>query len=274
MPVRLYPATPTRLATWLDCPRRYRFSYLDRPQPAKGPPWAHNSVGAAVHSALADWWGLPLPRRTVDAAEPLLRRRWLRDGFRDAEQSGRAGRRAVDWVQDYLAGLDPRTEPVGVERTVSTPTAGLVLSGRVDRIDETPGPIRELVIVDYKTGRYRPDDDDARASLALAVYAVAAARTLRRSCSRVELHHLPTRTQAVAVHRPEALARKVAEAESIGRDAARADAAYRAGDVGDGVFPTQPSQLCSWCDFRGHCPQGQAAAPEIEPWAGLADEVR
>ena len=53
MPARLYPATPTRLLTWLDCPRRYRFAYLDRPMPPKGPPWAHNSVGAAVHSALA-----------------------------------------------------------------------------------------------------------------------------------------------------------------------------------------------------------------------------
>ena len=62
MPKRLYPCTPTRLSTWLDCPRRYRFSYLDRPQPPKGPPWAHNSVGAAVHSALADWWALPVGR--------------------------------------------------------------------------------------------------------------------------------------------------------------------------------------------------------------------
>ena len=64
MPRRLYSCTPTRLATWLDCPRRYRMSYLDRPAPPKGPPWAHNSVGASVHNALAGWWRLPLSRRT------------------------------------------------------------------------------------------------------------------------------------------------------------------------------------------------------------------
>ena len=28
-------------------------SYLDRPAPPKGPPWAHNSVGASVHNTLA-----------------------------------------------------------------------------------------------------------------------------------------------------------------------------------------------------------------------------
>ena len=57
MPRRLYPCTPTRLATWLDCPRRYRMTYLDRPMPPKGPPWGHNSLGASVHNALAGWYG-------------------------------------------------------------------------------------------------------------------------------------------------------------------------------------------------------------------------
>ena len=65
MPQRLYPCTPTRLSTWLDCPRRYRMTYLDRPPPGKGPPWAHNSLGASVHNALAGWWRLPRAKRTV-----------------------------------------------------------------------------------------------------------------------------------------------------------------------------------------------------------------
>ena len=33
LPKQLVSATPTRLTTWLDCPRRYRFAYLDRPAP-------------------------------------------------------------------------------------------------------------------------------------------------------------------------------------------------------------------------------------------------
>src|SRR3954469_7035081 len=186
MPARLYPCTPTRLLTWLDCPRRYRFAYLDRPQPPKGPPWAHNSIGAAVHSALADWFALPPARRTPPEGAQLVRKRWLNEGFRDAEQSAQAADRAVGWVRDYLAGVDPSFDPVGVERTVSTPTRTLVLSGRVDRIDDRPpagarldagdaGNDRDagadeeddeippdpggLVIVDYKTGRYVPDAD-------------------------------------------------------------------------------------------------------------------
>jgi putative RecB family exonuclease len=268
MPAPLYPATPTRLVTWRDCPRRYRFSYLDRPQPPKGAPWAHNSVGAAVHSALADWWSRPLPERIPAAGRALVRRRWLSDGFRDAGQSALVRHQAAGWVVGYLAELDPADEPAGVERTVSVSTRTLVLSGRVDRIDDRrPGG---LVIVDYKTGRHVPDEDEARSSLALAVYAVAAARVFRRPCSRVELHHLPSGRRAVAEHSPAELDAKVAEAEAIGRDCAQADAAYQT-DSGDAMFPPRPSNQCSWCDFRRHCPEGRAAAPDRDPWAAFAD---
>jgi RecB family exonuclease len=167
-------------------------------------------------------------------------------------------------VRDYLGDVDPAAEPVGVERTVSAPTSALVLSGRVDRIDERPDG--SVVVVDYKTGRHPPADDDARASLALGVYAVAAARTLRRRCAVVELHHLPTGTVAAASHGAEGLARKVSEAESIAREARAADEAYAAGVTGDEEFPARPSSMCSWCDFRPVCAPGRAAAPPRRPW--------
>lgn len=43
MPERLFVCTPSKLGAYADCPRRYRYSYVDRPAPPKGPPWAHNS---------------------------------------------------------------------------------------------------------------------------------------------------------------------------------------------------------------------------------------
>ncbi len=269
MPERLYACTPTRLATWRDCPRRYRFTYLDRPQPSKGPPWAHNSVGAATHTALAQWFGLPAGQRTPARGAVLVRRAWLREGFRDDAQAVAARERAAGWVEEYLAKAEPVTEPVGVERTVTATTAALVLSGRADRID--PAPDGSLTVVDYKTGRHVPSPDDAAQSLALATYAVGARRVYRRPCTRVELHHLPTGTVAGAEHSPASLAAAVARAEAIGAGASRADAAYADGRAGSDLFPPSPARHCSWCDFRRHCPEGRAAAPERRPWDGLAD---
>ena len=85
-PTRLFTCTPSRLVAFEDCPRRYRFTYLDRPPPPKGPPWAHNSLGASVHTALRAWFDLPPDRRTPGAVDSLLRPTWVRDGYRDEEQ--------------------------------------------------------------------------------------------------------------------------------------------------------------------------------------------
>ena len=271
MPVRLYSAAPSRLTSYLDCPRRYRMTYLERPAPAKGPPWGHNSVGASVHSALAGWWKLPFEERTPAAGGALAVSGWLGDGFRDDAQSHAAREQARGQVERYLADVDPAVEPIGVERVVSTKTGRASLWGRVDRIDDRPG--EGIVVVDYKTGRSVLTVDDARTSLALAVYAAAAARTFHRQCLRVELHHLPTGEVVAWDHTEESLARHVRRADSLAADLAAVDARFRQGmtaQEADEAFPAQVGPLCGWCDFNRVCETGRAAVPPREPWAAVA----
>jgi RecB family exonuclease len=275
MPRRLYPCTPTRLTAWLDCPRRYRMTYLDRPAPAKGPPWAHNSLGASVHNALAGWWRLPVARRTVAAAGDLLDRGWIDEGYAGPAQSQQHRDRAREMVERYTATLDPRAAPRGVERTVGAHTARIVVSGRIDRLDARPGPggDTELVVVDYKTGRRPLSPDDARASMPLALYALAAARIFHTPCHRVELHHLPTGEVHAWEHSDATVERHVRRAEGIAAECERADERFRSGlpdtEV-DSVFPPRPGPACGWCDFRALCPEGSAAAPAHKPWDALA----
>jgi RecB family exonuclease len=269
VPPRLFSCTPSRLSTWLDCPRRYRFSYVDRPTPAKGAPWAHNAVGAAVHLALAGWWSLPVVGRTPEAAGTLVRSRWQPMGFRDDAQSAAWRERAAAMVERYTATLDPTEQPIGVERTVALRTDRLALSGRVDRLDRRGD---ELVVVDYKTGRHVLTTDDARGSLALAVYAAAAARTLRRTCVRVELHHLPSGDVISWEHSDAGLARQLSRIHDIAAEAVAAEAAAAQGDL-DAAFPPRSGTKCGWCDFASHCPEGRAAAPRQPPWAGLPPEL-
>ena len=246
MPRRLYPCTPTRLTTWLACRRLYRMNYLDRPAPRKGPPWAHNSLGASVHNALAAWWRLPRAQRTVGAAGGLLEQGWINEGFASDAQSAAVRTRAASMVEAYVARLDPAAEPAGVERTVAARTERIAVSGRIDRLDDRPsGAGRELVVVDYKTGRRPLSTDDARSSLPLAIYAVAAARVLRRPCHQVELHHLPTGTVHAWEHTEATLARQLGRAEDIAAECSAADDQFRAGLPGPGVdqvFPPSPGR--------------------------------
>ena len=268
MPRRLFACTPSKLAAF-DCPRRYRMTYLDRPQPQRGTPWAHNTLGATVHLSLARWWDLPREQRTPARGADLVRRNWQTSGFRDGDQSMTWSGIAAQWVEQYLdEQVDADDEPVGVERTVSVPLDALAVSGRVDRMDERGD---EIVIVDYKTGRRPLTSDDARGSQALALYVLGARRTLRRRCSRVELHHLPTGQVASFVHTDESLARHVARADETAADIVTATDTLAAGADPDDVFPPRPAPSCSWCDFRHLCPQGQQASPELVAWSGLGE---
>ncbi len=269
MPRRLVRVTPSRLTAWTDCPRRYRMTYLDRPPPPRGGAWAHNTLGAVVHNALRGLYELPAERRGPDAAAALVDRNWSDEGFRDTAQGSLYRERARGWVADYVAGLDLDDEPLGIERWVSTPTARVVAEGRVDRIDEREG---RLVVVDYKTGRHALTVDDARGSTALALYALAARRTLRRPCTRVELHHLPTGDVAAWEHTDESLARHLGRVEEAADELQLATDTLAAGGDPELLFPPRTGPRCSWCDLRRSCPQGQAAAPELASWALLGPE--
>ncbi len=269
MPERLFVCTPSKLGAYADCPRRYRFAYVDRPAPPKGPPWAHNSLGASVHTALRNWFGLPAERRRPESLPTLLKGTWVGEGYRDPDQERSAFRQALTWLESYVAGLDPAAEPVGVERVVAVKTAVLAFNGRADRIDGRAGQAGpELVIVDYKTGRSGLDADDARGSQALALYAYAAERVFRRPCRRVELHHLPSGTVAAHEHTDESLARQVSRAEQTAGDILAAERAVAGGADPDEAFPATPGSLCTWCDFRRQCPAG-ADAPVREPWSAV-----
>lgn len=270
-PRRLFGVSASSLGAWLDCPRKYRFSYVDRPTPPRAGAFAHSSLGASVHNALRDWWLGSRSRRTPEAAATALDLAWIPEGYRTPEHSATWRDRAREWVVRYVAGLDPDDEPRSVERAVNQPYGHALLKGRVDRIDERDG---ELVVVDYKTGRRGVSGDEARGSWALAIYAYAVERTLRRRCRTVELHHVPSGEVVSHELTEESLRRQLDRIASVAEDVrAAVEAVPDTADL-DALFPARPSPGCAWCDFHRSCAAGQAAAPQSRrSWEGLADAL-
>jgi RecB family exonuclease len=273
-PRKLVKVSPARLANFDGCARRYRMAYLDRPQPRRTGPWAHSTLGAVVHNALRALFDLPAAKRLPHRAAVLVVEQWKDAGFADAEQAGRYRGRAKRWIAEYVEQNDVSADPVGLERWVSAPVSAgedakpsMIIEGRADRIDERDG---ELVIVDYKTGRRPPDEHDARSSQALAMYAVAASRTLRKPCRTVELHHLPSGTIAAAEHTEESLRRQLGRAGQTAEDLRVATDTLEEGGDAQALFPASAGKHCSWCDFRPSCAEGQKAAPPAQPWELLA----
>ena len=242
-------------------------TYVDRGTPVRGRAWAHHTLGAVVHLALRALSACRRRSAPRAAAAAQVDRHWSARGV----PRPRPGRRAPGTGPRLARRLRRPTstttrDPVGLERWVSVTTPRMVAEGRVDRIDDRGA---ELVVVDYKTSRTPPSAADARESRALALYAVATQHTLRRPCRRVELHHVPTGEVDAWRHDDATLGRHIAEAADTAEQAAAAAELLDGGGDPDTLFPPRTSPRCSTCEVRWRCPEGRAAAPELEPWALL-----
>lgn len=265
--------SPTKAAAWVDCPRRFFFTYVERRRSDRS--WAHFSFGLSVHGALREWFDLRSDERTADVVSDVMSGVWIDSGFKDAEQSALWRSRAVGLVTTYVESLDPAFQPFSTERTLAFKADGFIMEGRIDRIDAKD---HQLSIVDYKTGKSTPHSDEVRGSQALAMYALMVQRALGKECLDVSLHHLPSGQVVTWTHTNESLQRHLDRVSQIASDIVLAQDTWEGMDsvdahLRDEVFPARPSGLCGFCDHWDVCDVGRAFMDRKQPWDGLAQEI-
>lgn len=264
--------SPSKASAWVDCPRRYFHSYVERRRP--GRMWAHFSFGNSVHAALREWFDLPREQRTGSEVDRLVTRVWINAGFRDEEQSDEWRVQAAQMVARYVARLDPDFQPLSVERTLAFKADRCIVQGRIDRVDSHD---QGAAVIDYKTGKSIPTPDDVRGSGALAMYALMVQRALGQPCWEVSLHHLPSGNDVTWTHTGDSLQRHLDRVYQIAQDILLAQDTWEAMDelpdqesLRDELFPTRPSGLCGFCDHWDVCEVGRSYTERKESWAGLA----
>ncbi len=138
----------------------------------------------------------------------------------------------------------PAGEIVATERRFHFEVAGATVSGRMDRLDRN-GVDGEVVIVDYKTGKPK-SQEDADESLQLSVYALAAQRQGLKPGPLVFIN-LENGTAIESRRTPEDLSK----AENKVLDVATKIAA--------GEFDPKPSFFCRTCSYHSICPEQEVA---------------
>ncbi|HEV2519640.1 MAG TPA: PD-(D/E)XK nuclease family protein [Thermoplasmata archaeon] len=255
--------------TYLECPQRWKFLYVDG---LKEAPRGYFSFGRVVHSALEELLR-PLVDGTTSAAaaaraqttldgwapvgpappgagrlmplEELLeryRRAWVSDGYTSVEEEERYRRLGREILTSYYGTLErspPR--PVAVECHLEANWNGLRVHGYVDRIDRTDRG--GLDIVDYKTSR-ELSQDDARESDQLALYQVLVEKNFREPVESLTLYHLRFLRPLSVPPRPEPEIGALYDRMGSARDGMRARA-----------FEPTPGRQCARCDFRALCPE-------------------
>ncbi len=243
--------SPTRVASFTDCPLAFRLRAIDR---LPEPPSPHAAKGSLVHTVLERLiWDHPGPERTVALAGAELERAWseLRATEEyaelglDAEAAAAFLGDAHQLVENYFFLEDPtQVDAVGVEVSLEAEIDGLRLRGIIDRLDLTPQG--ELVVVDYKTGRAPPERYERAKLTGVHIYALLCEQTLGRLPVAVRLLHLREPLSITATPSRQTVrgqrVRTVAVWKAIEKACERDD------------FRPRPSPLCEYCSYQEWCP--------------------
>ena len=251
------PSPPQRLspsgaATFEQCPRRWRFRYVDR---LPDPPGVDALVGTFAHRVLEHLMQRHPSGRTTDDARRIARASWPEmsgsEDYRDLGLDDEQAREFRWQAWRAIEGLWDLEDPSGVdvratEQQVSVTLDGVPFRGVVDRVESEPDG---LVISDYKSGR-APTARYAPGRLQqVLLYAAAIAEETGERPVRAQLLYLGQKTVATAVT-PVELSGAV---EQLGSTWGAIADACCADD-----FPVRPGPLCDYCPYAGLCPEGQA----------------
>jgi DNA helicase-2/ATP-dependent DNA helicase PcrA len=199
--------------------------------------------GNAVHTVLKDYFesvraGRPKPED--DVAQCLIEclgAMHFDDPYQRELYEREGGQQLREFVRRCCG--QPPPDVIGTERTFEVTIAGVRVRGRVDRLDRIEGS--RVAVVDYKTGTPKMEKD-ARDSLQLSIYAIAAREQWEFEPERLVFYNLRDNTEVVATRNEQDLAKA---GERVKEVAAR---------IGEGHFEARPGFHCRRCRYWSICP--------------------
>ena len=244
----------TRVDSYQNCPRRFRYAYVDR-LPTRPSP--HLSFGSSIHGALERFYDRKLPQ--CPSEEELLAHlyeAWDTTGFEQLPRQEQLSyyRHAQEVLRRYYRRVAATYRlPAATEAWFELPIGyDAVVVGAIDRIDvDDDGRFH---VIDYKTNRRVRDRARAASSLQLALYALACRHLFGALPATVALDFVVAGVE-VTVSRDE-----------LDLEGARQAVLDTAEAVRAGRFEPTPNALCDWCDFKPLCPAWSGAD-------GAADEL-
>ncbi len=237
--------SPTRIRSWLECSLQYRFTYVDRVSRFYYRPSPYDTFGAVMHRTLQAFHsGGGAAAVGPEDLQRLLESNWVSAGFESAAQERQFRETGRQMLQGYhrTAGAG-KSRVLFLEKQFRRDYGSFVLTGRVDRLDEHPDGMLE--IIDYKSSSRDVTPDDVRDSLALGCYTLLVRHHFPERRVRATLYALISGSRATVEFLPEELA--VLE-EDIHRVARRIEA--------EESYPPSFGPHCRGCIYNRICYRG------------------
>ena len=260
----------SRLSAFENCQRQYWYRYIKRPD-IERERTVEAFLGNLVHDALEELYKQLLNGRLTELEELLAwyKRHWDR-GWREGVRIVKHSFTSKDYYnvgQDSLRKYYRRYHPFDQSQTLQLENRIQIdldgdgkycLQGYIDRLSRRADDTYE--IHDYKTSAHLPTQDEADTDRQLGLYQLGV-QGMWNDVQEVDLiwHYMRFDKEIRSRHSLEQLEatkrtciNTINDIESLGRNEAE--------------FPTHPSRLCEWCDFRLICPATRHyVATEILP---------
>lgn len=234
----------SKISTYLQCPARYKFLYIDNYRKLEKPS-PSLFVGGNIHSTLKKFFDLDESKRNnYENLEKLFRKIWRNNFdrkrvFKDKQEEEKYGKQALEmlrhfWNNDFL-----KKKPKFLEEEFKTEIAkNIIIKGKIDRIDEEEEGYH---LIDYKTGKEK--NIDSQNDLQLIFYSLLFYKQTSLTLKRASFFYLNSGkfvSQEISKDKLLAGEEKILKIiEAINSD---------------GDFSPTPSNFCSYCGFLEICP--------------------
>lgn len=243
--------SPSSLATFEQCPLKFKFSKIDQ-IPDK--PGIEAIMGNFVHDVLEALYGLSPELRTKDSARELARFVWnekyletVTHYLRRADDISKFRWQSWFCIENLWLVEDPtKVHPIGLESELNHSLGGVVLKGFIDRYTKSLHSDNGLTISDYKTGKTPRAEWVSDKFEQLRIYAAIMQEIQIFPVSSLELIYLKDGVKFTEEVTAESLASTVARVSRI-----KSDVDTR---CETGVFEPVKSRLCDWCSYKSICP--------------------
>jgi DNA helicase II / ATP-dependent DNA helicase PcrA len=237
------------IETYETCPLQFKF---EREWKLSRQLHAALQYGASMHRVLRTYYdSVRLNRtKTDDELLQLFRDDLSSTGIEDEYQHDLYLKQGLEHLKQFLAAARSTDAPevLHTEEWFDVQIAGTKLTGRIDRVDRASDG--SAVIVDYKTGKAR-SQEDADDSLQLSIYAMAAQQKWGYRVSDLVFHNLEGNLPVISKRTDFQLEQARERVQTV------------AANIAAGNFKPKLDFHCNFCAFRGLCPAREKQAPRF-----------